>query len=145
MKPEAYPHTVASFDLIETHISWVILTGTFAYKIKKSVKLDFLDFSTLESRRHFCEEELRLNQRMAPSLYLNVVPICDSDKGPEVSGEGRVLEYAVKMRQFRQSAQLDKQLDAGSLTEHDMGDLAETIAAYHRDADVIALKAGPSL
>lgn len=137
MKPEAYPHTVASFDLIETHISWVILTGTFAYKIKKSVKLDFLDFSTLESRRHFCEEELRLNQRMAPSLYLNVVPICDSDKGPEVSGEGRVLEYAVKMRQFRQSAQLDKQLDAGSLTEHDMGDLAETIAAYHRDADVI--------
>jgi aminoglycoside phosphotransferase family enzyme len=75
--------------MIETHISWVILTGTFAYKIKKSVKLDFLDFSTLRQRRYFCEEELRLNQRMAPQLYLDVVPICGSEKNPQVGGEGR--------------------------------------------------------
>ena len=73
LKPEAYPHPVASLELLETHISWVILTGTYAYKIKKSVKLDFLDFSTLRLRRHFCEEELRLNRRMAPQLYLDVV------------------------------------------------------------------------
>ncbi len=137
MKPVAYPHPVASLELLETHISWVILTGTYAYKIKKSVNLDFLDFSTLELRRHFCEEELRLNRRMAPQLYLAVVPICGGEKGPQVGGEGRAIEYAVKMHQFRQSAQLDKQLDAGLLNENDMGDLAATIAAYHRDAVVL--------
>ena len=137
LRPGAYPHPVASVELLETHISWVILTGTFAYKIKKSVKLDFLDFSTLQLRRHFCEEELRLNRRMAPQLYLDVVPICGSEKCPQVGGEGRAIEYTLKMRQFRQSAQLDKQLDAGLLNENDMRDLAVTIATYHRDAVVL--------
>jgi aminoglycoside phosphotransferase family enzyme len=75
LKPQAYPHPVAHLELIETHISWVILTGTFAYKIKKSVKLEFLDFSSLRLRRHYCDEELRLNRRLAPQLYLDVVPI----------------------------------------------------------------------
>lgn len=134
LKPGAYPHPVASLELLETHISWVILTGTYAYKIKKSVKLDFLDFSTLQQRRHFCEEELRLNRRMAPQLYLDVVPICGSEENPIVGGEGRAIEYALKMHQFRQSAQLDKQLDAGLLNENDMHDLAATVAAYHQDA-----------
>jgi aminoglycoside phosphotransferase family enzyme/adenylate kinase family enzyme len=134
LKPGAFPHPVASPKLLETHISWVILTGTYAYKIKKSIKLDFLDFSTLRQRRHFCEEELRLNRRTAPQLYLDVVPICGSEDKPEVSGEGRVIEYALKMHQFRQSAQLDKQLDAGFLNENDMRDLAATVGAYHQDA-----------
>jgi hypothetical protein len=134
LKPEAYPHPAASPKLLETHISWVILTGTYAYKIKKPVKLDFLDFSTLQQRRHFCEEELRLNRRMAPQLYLDVVPICGSNEAPRVDGEGKAIEYALKMHQFRQSAQLDKQLDAGLLNENDMHDLAATIAAYHHDA-----------
>ena len=134
LKPEAYSHPVVTLELIETHISWVILTGTFAYKIKKSVKLDFLDFSTLRQRRYFCDEELRLNRRMAPQLYLEVVPICGSDKNPQVDGAGRAIEYALKMHQFPQSAQLDKQLDAGLLNENDMLDLAERIAAYHHDA-----------
>ncbi len=137
LKPGAYRHPVASLELLETHISWVILTGTYAYKIKKSVKLDFLDFSTLRQRRHFCEEELRLNRRMAPQLYLDVVPICGNEKSPQVGGEGRAIEYALKMHQFRQSAQLDKQLDAGLLNENDMRDLAATIATYHRDAAVL--------
>lgn len=135
LKPEAYPHPVSSIELIQTHISWVILTGSFAYKIKKSLHLDFLDFSTLERRRYFCEEELRLNRRMAPSLYLGVVPICNSDDNPSVGGEGDVIEYALKMQQFPQSDQLDKQIDAGLLNENDMQELAETIAAYHRDAN----------
>ena len=134
LKPEAYPHPVAPLELLETHISWVILTGTYAYKIKKSIKLEFLDFSTLQQRQHFCEEELRLNRRMAPQLYLDVVPICGSEENPKVGGEGGAIEYALKMHQFRQSAQLDKQLDAGLLNENDMLDLAETIATYHHDA-----------
>ena len=137
LKPEVYPHPVESLELIETHISWVILTGLYAYKIKKSLKLDFLDFSTLQQRRYYCEEELRLNRRMAPQLYLDVVPIHGSEISPEFGGEGRVIEYALKMHQFRQSAQLDRQLEAGLLNENDMRDLAVRIAAYHRDAVVV--------
>jgi aminoglycoside phosphotransferase family enzyme/predicted kinase len=137
LKPGAYPHAVANLELIETHISWVFLTGTYAYKIKKSVKLDFLDFSTLRLRRHYCEEELRLNRRMAPQLYLEVVPIVGSEKNPRVGDKGVAVEYAVKMHQFPQSAQLDRQLDAGFLNENDMRELAETIAAYHHDAVVV--------
>ena len=134
LKPAAYSHPVASLKLLETHISWVILTGTYAYKIKKSIKLDFLDFSTLQQRRHFCAEELLLNRRTAPQLYLDVVPICGSAESPQVDGDGKAVEYAVKMHQFPQSAQLDKQLDAGLLNEHDMRDLAVTIASYHQNA-----------
>lgn len=133
-KPEAYPHPVAPVEVLETHISWVILTGTYAYKIKKAVKLDFLDFSTLERRRHFCEEELRLNRRTAPQLYLDVVPICGNEEHPVIGGEGRAIEYALKMHQFKQSAQLDRQLDEGLLDEKDMRDLAATIAALHEKA-----------
>ncbi len=139
LKPRAYPHPVANLQLLETHISWVILTGNYAYKIKKSVKLDFLDFSSLRLRRHYCEEELRLNRRMAPQLYLDVVPICGAERNPRVGGEGRAIEYAVKMHQFRQRAQLDRQLDAGLLNDNDMRELAETIAAYHRNAVVVDL------
>jgi aminoglycoside phosphotransferase family enzyme/predicted kinase len=137
LKPEVYPHPVESLKLIETHISWVILTGAYAYKIKKSLKLDFLDFSTLQQRRYYCEEELRLNRRMAPQLYLDVVPICGSEMNPEIGGEGRAIEYALKMNQFRQSAQLDRQLEAGLLNENDIRDLATTIAGYHREAVVL--------
>ena len=137
LKPDAYPHPVSSIELLETHISWVILTGTYAYKIKKSLRLDFLDFSTLQLRQHFCEEELRLNRRMAPMLYLGVVPVCGSVEHPVVDGEGKAIEYALKMRQFPQSAQLDKQLDAGLLNVSDMHALADTIASYHRDANII--------
>lgn len=133
-KPEVYPHPVAPVEVLETHISWVVLTGTYAYKIKKSVKLDFLDFSTLQRRRHFCEEELRLNRRTAPQLYLDVVPICGSEEHPVVGGEGRAIEYALKMHQFKQSAQLDRQLDEGLVDEKDMRDLAATIAALHEKA-----------
>jgi len=88
LRPDAYPHPTTSFELLETHISWVVLTGSYAYKIKKSVCLDFLDFSSLEKRQHYCEEELRLNHRMAPMLYLEVVPICGSAKHPIVEGRG---------------------------------------------------------
>ena len=74
-EPRAYDHDVASVRVAETHISWVFLTGEYAYKVKKPLKFPFLDFSSLERRRHFCKEELRLNRRLAPQLYLAVVPI----------------------------------------------------------------------
>ena len=137
MKADAYPHPVSSFELFETHISWVILTGPFAYKIKKAVRLDFLDFGTLDRRRKFCDEELRLNRQWAPTLYLAVVPICGSVDRPSIGGDGPVIEYAVKMVQFPQGAQLDEQLSAGLLQEKDVYDLAETIAGYHGQATII--------
>ncbi len=137
LKSESYPHPVSSLDVIETHISWVVLTGEFAYKIKKAVNFGFLDFSTLERRQHYCEEELRLNRQWAPSLYLSVVPICGDYDHPFVDGDGKTIEYAVKMVQFPQSAQLDKQLAAGLLHFDDLVQLAETVASYHADARII--------
>jgi len=133
-----YPHPVENVRLIETHISWVILTGHFAYKIKKPIKLEFLDFSSLALRKHFCDEELRLNRRWSPELYLDVVPICGSFAEPMIGGTGPAIEYAVKMRQFPQSAQLDVQLDAGLLDDDDMLDLAAMIAARHDAAEIFA-------
>ena len=133
----AYSHAVDSIQLLETHISWVILTGSFAYKIKKPIKLEFLDFSSLERRKFFCYDELRLNRRWAPELYVDVVPICGSFEKPVVGGAGVPIEYAVKMLQFPQAAQLDAQLDAGLLVDADMIELAEMIAAHHGMAAVI--------
>ena len=133
----AYAHPVDNIQLLETHISWVILTGRFAYKIKKPIKLEFLDFSSLERRKFFCNEELRLNRSWAPELYLDVVPICGSFEEPVVDGDGIPVEYAVKMLQFPQVAQLDAQLDAGLLGEADMTELAEMIASHHGSAAAI--------
>src|SRR5256885_1546294 len=84
----AYPHPVAPIEMLQTHISWVFLTGEFAYKVKKPVNFGFVDFSTLERRRFFCEEELRLNRRLAPALYLEVLPITGSVEAPRIGGRG---------------------------------------------------------
>ena len=128
---DAYDHPVQKLRVLDTHISWVVLTGDFAYKIKKPIKLDFLDYSTLEKRKHFCELELELNRRWAPDIYLEVVPICGSFEAPVVGGEGEPIEYALKMKEFPQSAQLDAQLAEGLLTDTDMVQLAETVATTH--------------
>jgi len=128
----AYPHEVGEIQLVETHISWVILTGEYAYKVKKPVELGFLDFSTLEARRHFCEEELRVNRRTAPDLYLDMVPIACDAEGARVGAEP-ATEYAVRMRQFPHAARVDRCLQAGLLGLPEMHKLARTIAAFHRE------------
>ncbi len=93
-----FDHPVGAVEAIETHISHVVLTGEYVYKIKKPLQLGFLDFSTLAKRKFYCEEELRLNRRLAPEMYLAVVPIVGSADEPRVGGIGSVIEYAVKMR-----------------------------------------------
>ncbi|MFZ3087974.1 MAG: hypothetical protein WA123_07910, partial [Methylotenera sp.] len=100
LNPAAYPHPVGEIKLIETHISWVLLTGQYAYKIKKNIQFDFLDFSSLEKRHFYCEEELRLNRRLAPDLYLQVVPITGTPEQPQINGSGEAIDYAVQMKQF---------------------------------------------
>ena len=132
----AYPHPAQNIRLLDTHISWVILTGPYAYKIKKPLELEFLDYSTLERRKHFCEEEMRLNSRWAPELYVDVAAISGTYERPDVGGDGEAVEYAVRMHQFPQSAQLDVQLDNGLVEEEDMLALAETIADKHGAVDV---------
>lgn len=136
MNPALYEHRVEQFDLIETHISWVLLTGLYAYKIKKPVNLGFLDFSTAEKRLFYCREELRLNRRLAPQLYLNVVPITGSNDHPAFNGTAPVIEYAVKMRQFPQDAQLDRVVARGELRPEQMDALAREVADFHGRATV---------
>jgi hypothetical protein len=134
---EAYQHAVDSIEMIETHISWVILTGRFAYKIKKPIKLGFLDFRELSDRLFYCEEEVRLNRPWAPDIYLGVVPISMRGGMPVVDGDGVAVEYAVRMRQFDQARRLDVELLANQLSARDMDELAETIARQHLSAGVI--------
>ena len=133
--PAIYDHPVKHIELIETHISWVLLTGEYAYKIKKPVDFGFLDFSTLDKRRQCCEQELRLNGRLAASIYLDVVSITGSPEQPAISGRGEAFEYAVKMRQFPQSAQLDHKLEAGELAIEQMEDIASMVADFHQRID----------
>lgn len=114
----------------ETHISWVLLTGDDAYKIKKSLDLGFLDFSTLEARRFYCTEELRLNRRLAPDLYLDVVTIGGSPEQPVLGGEP-AIEYAVHMRRFPRAAMMDRLLADGHITATHIDQLAATIAHFH--------------
>jgi hypothetical protein len=129
-------------ELIETHISYVILTGQFAYKIKKAVELGFLDFRSLAARRFYCEEELRLNRRLAPKLYLEVVPITGSIENPVLEGTSAAIEYAVKMREFPQEALASRALRRGELSTVDVDTLAAKVAAFHRTT-LVAPDSGP--
>lgn len=136
LQPEVYDPPADQCTLIETHISWVILAGPYAYKIKKSVNLGFLDFSTLAKRHFYCQEELRLNKRLAPALYLSVVPITGTFDQPQWGGDGEAIEYAVKMRAFPQEVQLDRLLARGALQASQIDLLARHIAHFHKQIDV---------
>ena len=132
--PLLFDHPVKQFSVIETHISWVILTGLFAYKIKKPVNLGFADFSTLDKRRYFCFEELRLNRRFAPDIYLSVVPIRGSHRQPDLGKVGEVIEYAVKMREFSQQNLLNNYVSEQQLKPAHIESLADVVVALHRIA-----------
>ncbi|WGO92600.1 AAA family ATPase [Pseudomonas viciae] len=129
--PALYPHPVEGFQVIETHISWVLLTGPYAYKFKKPVNFGFLDFTSLEARKHFCGEELRLNQRLTQDLYLEVLPITGSAEAPQLAGDGPAIEYALKMRQFPQSQLLSTLQANGELTTAHIDEMATQIAQFH--------------
>jgi len=121
--------------VLETHISYVLLTGQHAYKLKKAVDLGFLDFTTLAARRFFCEQELRLNRRLAPSLYLDVVAFTGSIDAPAIDGGGPVLEYAVKMREFAQEALASRVLARNELGAGQIDELAAKVAGFHAASD----------
>jgi len=136
MRPGAYPPEAAGpVTLLQTHISYILLTPRFAYKIKKPVNFGFLDFTTLEKRRRICDEEVRLNRRLAPDVYLGVVKITQDAGEFFMEGEGEAIEYAVKMRRLPEDRMLDRRLAAGEVTEADIVSIARAIAAFHAGAD----------
>ncbi len=131
LDPRCYPHRVDEVRLMQTHISYVLLTGAFAYKIKKPLDLGFLDFTTLAARRFFCEEELRLNRRLAPRVYVDVVAIGGTPDKPVLGAGEPAIEYALRMREFPQTSLLDSMLARGELCAQHIDALAQEIAAFH--------------
>ncbi len=145
-EPARYPGVLEPVSLFETHISWVLLAGEHAYKIKKPVRMGFLDFSSLEARRGYCEAELILNRRTAPSLYLDVLPITGTRFSPVIGcagqppggGAGAPIEYALRMRRFAQDALLDSMARKGTLLPQHLEQLGAGIAAFHRGLPSVA-------
>ena len=130
-----YPHEVVEpIELIQTHVSYVFLTGNYAYKVKKPVNFGFLDYSTLDARSHFCHQELEMNQRGAPELYLEVLPVTQAGDKFSLGGTGEAVEYVLKMRQFPQSALLSEMFEKGTLTEAHMKELGQVVAKYHEQS-----------
>ncbi|MCW4054502.1 MAG: phosphotransferase [Candidatus Bathyarchaeota archaeon] len=134
LKPEAYDEAPISIDFIQTHISFIFLTRKFAYKVKKAINLGFLDFTTLEKRRFFCERELELNKRLCGDMYLEVVPINKSD-AIKIKGKGKTIEYAVKMKRMPQENMMSRLLEKNQVEEGLVDRIAKIIAEFHSKAE----------
>lgn len=129
--PALYNHSTGTFKLYQTHISWVLLTGDYAYKIKKPMDFGFLNFSTLEKRQFFCEQEVKLNKRLAPEIYLDVLPISGSEDAPRLGDDSAPFEYAIRMKQFDGERLLSNLQAEGLITSAQIDSLAHQIAGFH--------------
>jgi aminoglycoside phosphotransferase family enzyme len=134
MEPEAYDEDVGTVELVQTHISFVFLTKHFVLKVKKAVNFGFLDFTTLEKRRFFCEKELELNRRLCGDMYLEVVPI-NRAAAIRIKGAGETVEYAVKMKRMPQETMLSRLLEENKVDKKLVGNIAKTIAEFHAKAE----------
>ena len=134
LKPHAYPEYTSSVHLLQTHISFLFVTDDFVYKIKKPVDFGFLNFTTIDRRRFYCDEEVRLNRRLCPDIYLGVVEVRESPLGIIIDGEGKIVDYAVKMKRLPEERMLHRLLAAEQVTEEDMRRIARTIAEFHCNA-----------
>jgi aminoglycoside phosphotransferase family enzyme len=134
MKPEVYDEELEQIELKQTHISFVFLTGKFVYKVKKAVDFGFLDFSTLEKRRFFCEKELALNRRLCGDMYLEVVPVNRSDC-IKIKGDGVTVEYAVKMKRMPEDKIMTRLLEEGNVDRKLIDRMAKIIAEFHSKAE----------
>lgn len=129
---QAFPFPVDSVEVRQTHISEVFLGDAVVYKVKKPVKLPFLDFSTIELRHHFCQEEVRINSPWAPGVYLGVVPVTIDSEGYQFEGGGKIVDWAVKMRRLPESVTLRSRLNRGELSKRDCEKVAQRIAQIHQ-------------
>ncbi len=134
LRPSSYPHAAAPVERRETHVSHVFLAGPFAYKVKKPVKFPFVDASTLAQRRKFCRWELTLNRRLAPTVYLGMVPIVETGRGLALGGRGRIVEWAVKMRRLPEQRMLDRLVARRRVTRRDMAAIADRLLPFFAKA-----------
>ena len=133
-----FPEFTHDRELIETHISWVIIGDQFVYKIKKPIQYSFLDFSTVELRKHFCEREIELNKRLTEGIYIDVQPIYDRDDYLVIGGnEGKLLDHAVRMHKIDREKQMDVLLEKNNVTGTDIENLAKRIAHFHQNTKII--------
>lgn len=135
LDPKLYGRDVKDVRLIQTHTSWVFLTGTFAYKVKKPVNFGFLDYTTLSGRRFFCTEEFRLNQTLSPDIYVEVQPITEVRGRLRLGGKGRAVDYCLKMKELPQAWIMTEQLKQGNVTFEHVDQIARSIAAFHGRAE----------
>lgn len=138
LNPGIYAEKPGKVELIQTQISFVFLAGEYVYKVKKPVRFDFLDFTTLEKRHYYCQRELVLNQRLCPHIYLDVVAITQSGDLFSIGGPGEAVEYAVKMVRLPQDCTLDNLLKHGSVTPEMMARVSQKLAEFHRQAGIIS-------
>lgn len=134
-KPDAYPEPTSSVRLLQTHVSFLFITDNFVYKVKKPVDFGFLDFTTIDRRRIYCNEEVRLNRRLCPEIYLGVLEVRESPQGATFRGNGKVIDYAVKMKRLPEERMLDRMLAEGKVTQADIRDIAHVIACFHLAAE----------
>jgi len=135
LKSQAYPNKPQKIELVQTQMSFILLTGEYVYKIKKSVNLGYLDYTTLEKRHFFCHQELELNRRLCPDAYLAVVPIVEEKNGLRIEGRGKAIEYAVKMKQLPQDRMMDVLLPQGQVTREMVARVAEKLVSFHQKAE----------
>jgi aminoglycoside phosphotransferase family enzyme/predicted kinase len=135
LKPAAYDEQTTAVRLVQTHVSYLFVTDRFVYKIKKPVDLGFLNFSTLDRRRFYCNEEVRLNSRLCPEIYLGVVEVHESASGANLHGEGPIVDYAVKMKRLPAERMLDRLLAENGVCADEVRRIARTIAAFHLTAE----------
>jgi hypothetical protein len=133
-KPSLYGLDVKSVDILQTHISFVALTGKYAYKIKKPVNFGFLDFSTIEKRKNYCEEEIRLNKRLCPDIYLDIVPIIQKGDKLQLHGHGKIVDYAVKMKEFPQNQIMTNLLDKGKVDEKNIENICDILVDFYNSS-----------
>jgi len=135
---DLYAHGTGPIEMIQTHISWVFLAGDYAYKLKKPVNFGFLDFTSLAARKHFCQQELHLNRRLSPEIYLAVLPLYLHDSGYSLQPPGAIVDYCLRMVRFQQSDLLEQRLQSGNFDPRWLDMLAHDIAHFHRAQKPIA-------
>jgi len=135
LQPKIYDHPAADIQLVQTHISFVLLAGDFVYKFKKTVDFGFLDFSTLEKRQYCCEQELLLNRRLCPDIYLGLVTVTREDDGYALNGSGEVVEYGVKMVRMPEEKMMVNLIQAGQVDRAQIDALVDVLVPFYQQAD----------
>jgi len=142
LRPDSYPHPVETVALIQTHVSYLLFAGEYVYKWKKPVNLGFVDFSTLEKRSFFCKEEVRLNRRLCPDMYLGVVTLCRTGNLFQLDGNGEPFEYGVKMLRLPEEQMMDRVILGGALTRSHIAKIIDRLVMFYNTTPIVPVASG---